>query len=82
MRWLKNLSRKLKNRRSRHHRELVRGRRKLLLESLEQRQMLTSVPVAVFDPLYSTPLNTDLVISAAASGVLNNDFDADGNTLH
>src|SRR5687768_7994577 len=68
------------NRRHRLHSEATR-RRRLLLEQLEARQMLTSIPVALADPLYSTAVNTDLVISAAASGVLNNDFDADGNSL-
>lgn len=43
--------------------------------------MLASVPVALNDPIYSTALNTDLVISTIAAGVANNDFDADGNSL-
>ena len=55
--------------------------RRLFLEQLEARQMLTSVPVALADPLYATPVNTDLTISSVGSGVLNNDFDADGNSL-
>src|SRR5687767_10384260 len=83
MRWLQTLSRHMRRnsaRRDRQQAETLK-RRRLLLETLEARQMLTSIPVALADPLYSTPLNTDLVISAAASGVLNNDFDADGNSL-
>jgi hypothetical protein len=55
--------------------------RRLFLESLEPRQMLASVPVALPDPLYSTALNTDLVISTTGTGIVNNDFDADGNSL-
>jgi RHS repeat-associated protein len=43
--------------------------------------MLASVPVALPDPLYSTAVNTDLVISTAGAGLVNNDFDADGNSL-
>lgn len=58
-----------------------RKSRRLFLESLEPRQMLTSVPVAMHDPLYSTAVNTDLVISTTSTGIVNNDFDADGNSL-
>ena len=58
-----------------------RSNRRLFLEALEPRQMLTSIPVALADPLYATPVKTDLVISVAGSGVLNNDFDADGDSL-
>ena len=43
--------------------------------------MLTSVPVAMPDPLYGTAVNTDLVISTTPAGIVNNDFDADGNSL-
>jgi len=41
--------------------------RKILLEALEPRQMLTSVPVALHDPLYSTALNTVLIVSCGSS---------------
>jgi len=56
-----------------------RRQRRLFLESFETRQMLTSVLVALHDPLYSTAVNTDLVISSTSSGIVNNDCDADGN---
>ena len=58
-----------------------RTNRRLFFEPLEARNLLTSVPVALADPLYATPINTDLVITAQASGVLPNDFDADGDSL-
>jgi len=58
-----------------------RNSRRLLLESLEPRQMMASVPVAQPDPIYSTAVNTDLTVSTSAAGIVNNDFDADGNSL-
>lgn len=39
-----------------------------------------SVPVALNDPHYATPINTDLVVSLVANGIVNNDFDPDPNT--
>jgi len=68
-------------RRSNSSPSVGRSNRRLFLEQLEQRNLLTSIPVALADPLYATPVNTDLVISAVASGVLNNDFDADADSL-
>jgi hypothetical protein len=55
--------------------------RRLLFEPLEAKLMLNSVPFALDDPLYSTALNTDLVVSTAATGVVNNDFDPEFASL-
>ena len=60
---------------------LKRQSRRAFLEQLERRELLTSVPVAINDPLYATPVNTNLVISAVASGVVNNDFDPESAAL-
>ncbi len=51
-----------------------------LFERLEERQLLNGLPVANPDPFYQTALNTQLVVSSG-SGVLTNDFDAEGSSL-
>lgn len=56
-------------------------RRHFLLESLEQRALLASVPFAQDDPLYATAMNTDLVISTTGAGLVNNDSDIDNLSL-
>jgi RHS repeat-associated protein len=56
-------------------------KRGLLLESLEHRNLLAAVPFAQDDPLYATAMNTDLVISTAGAGLVNNDSDIDGLSL-
>ncbi len=56
----------------------TRGRRRLLLESLEQRTLLTAAPIAQNDG-YS--VFEDTVLDIAAAGVLANDTDADGDAL-
>lgn len=55
--------------------------RKFLLETLERRDLMASVPVATDDPLYTTPINTDLVISSSNSAVSANDFEVDFTSL-
>ena len=55
------------SRRSRSSSNRSLRQRRLFLESLEPRQMLTSVPVALHDPLYSTALNTVLIVSCGSS---------------
>ncbi len=47
---------------------------------LELRQVLNGIPIANPDPHFVTPLNTELVVPIA-TGVLANDFDAEGSTL-
>ena len=47
---------------------------------LELRQVLNGIPIANPDPHFVTPLNTQLVVPIA-TGVLANDFDAEGSTL-
>jgi YD repeat-containing protein len=49
-------------------------------EELEVRHLLNGLPVANPDPFYQTALNTQLVV-ASGSGVLGNDFDAEGSSL-
>lgn len=56
-------------------------KRIFLLENLEQRQLLASVPFAADDPMYATAMNTDLVISTTGAGLVNNDSDIDGSSL-
>lgn len=53
---------------------------RLGIEQLEWRALLASVPVAVPDLAFSTPVNTALVISSANSLLLN-DTQVDGGTL-
>lgn len=55
--------------------------RKAFLELLEDRQLLTSAPVSLDDPEYLTGVDTDLIVSSAAAGVLANDFDAEEDPL-
>ena len=49
-------------------------------QTLEQRQVLNGVPVAVDDLRYETGLNTVLTVSAG-TGLLANDFDAEATVL-
>ena len=42
---------------------------------------MASVPFAMDDPLYSTPISTDLVVSSASQGIVNNDFEMDSAGL-
>ncbi|HUE74828.1 MAG TPA: cadherin-like domain-containing protein, partial [Pirellulaceae bacterium] len=58
-----------------------RQSRRAFIEQLERREMLTGVPVAINDPLYSTDVNTTLTISTASAGVVNNDFDPESASL-
>ena len=60
--------------RAKARRELFRH---LAFESYEAREMLSSVPLAVNDPTFYTPLNTTL----NGSGIMSNDWDPDGGTL-
>ena len=55
--------------------------RSFLIENLEHRHLMASVPVAVDDPIYSTPVGTDLVISSSTDGIVQNDSDVDGAAL-
>ena len=55
--------------------------RRLFMESLEPRHLMASVPFAMDDPLYSTPISTDLVISSTSQGIVNNDFEIDSAAL-
>jgi len=52
-----------------------------LLESLEPRHLMASVPFAMDDPIYTTPISTDLVISSTSQGIVNNDFEIDSVAL-
>ncbi len=51
------------------------------VERLEDRMLLNSVPIATHDPIYSTLLNTTLNVTTFATGILANDFDAEGTAL-
>ncbi len=51
-----------------------------LFENLEDRQLLNGLPIANPDPFYQTAINAQLSVNAA-SGVLTNDFDAEGSGL-
>lgn len=55
--------------------------RRSFVESLETRQLLAAIPLALDDPLYTTPISTDLVISSTSQGVINNDFEMDSASL-
>ena len=55
--------------------------RRSFLESLEPRHLMATVPVAVPDPWYSTPLNTDLVVTGGGTTLIANDFDAESLSL-
>ena len=55
--------------------------RKFLIETLERRDLMASVPVAIDDPRYTTPVSTDLVISNAVSGLVSNDFEVNSAAL-
>jgi hypothetical protein len=52
-----------------------------MMESLEPRHLMATVPFAMDDPLYSTPVSTDLVISSTSLGIVNNDFEIDSASL-
>ena len=52
-----------------------------IFETLEPRHLMASVPFAMNDPLYTTPISTDLVISSTSQGVVNNDFEIDSSSL-
>src|SRR4051812_21330678 len=76
---------------SRHANRRARSKRKqrtrrseprvqLGVEVLEMRALLASVPVAVADTGFYTPLNTALVLSGGAN-LLANDSDVDGTSL-
>src|SRR5687767_13669797 len=74
-----------KNELLRHHRQRVERKRQaalkgnpLCVEALEARALLATLPVAFDDPLYSTPLNTDLVVSTSSgTKLLANDYDSE-----
>lgn len=66
--------------RDRLHKEPELRWTSLDIEPLETRQLLNGLPVALPDPQYQTALNTQLVVSSG-SGVLANDFDAEGSSL-
>ena len=65
--------------RFRNHRSIAHHR--ALFESLEPRHLMASVPFAMDDPLYSTPIGTDLVISSTSQRIVNNDFEIDSAAL-
>ena len=65
--------------RFRNNRSIVHHR--ALLESLEPRHLMASVPFAMDDPIYTTPISTDLVISSTSQGIVNNDFEIDSVAL-
>ena len=68
------MSRKNPNRRPSSHQRS----RRAFFETLESRYLLAVYPVAINDPLYNTPLNTQLTSSTA---VMANDFEADSHSL-
>ena len=67
---------------TRSNKKILRKRiRSFLIENLEHRHLMASVPVAVDDPIYSTAVSTDLVISSSTYGIVQNDFDVDETAL-
>jgi hypothetical protein len=50
-------------------------KRRAQLESLEDRRMLTAVPIAEDDPWYSAEVNTPLTIGGSDRTLLENDWD-------
>ena len=51
------------------------------VETLEPRHLMAAVPFAMDDPLYSTAVSTDLVISSTSQGIVSNDFEIDSAGL-
>ena len=50
-------------------------------EQFEERAMLAGVPVAVPDAWFSTPINTDLVVTGSDITLIANDFDAQDQAI-
>ena len=50
-------------------------------EPLEQRMMLNAAPIAKPDPLYDTPVDTQLVVGTSDTRVLDNDWDPESSSL-
>ncbi|MBC7856989.1 MAG: cadherin-like domain-containing protein, partial [Pirellulaceae bacterium] len=67
------MSRKYRSRKPSHHQS-----RRVFFETLEGRLMLAVIPVANHDPIYITPINTQLTSSTA---VIANDFEAESHSF-
>ena len=68
-------------RRARRRRYDSLRRRRALLETLEPRVVLNAAPLAVDDPFYFTAQDTALTVSTSDTTLLDNDWDAEGDTL-
>ena len=59
----------------------LRAKRRSIVERLEPRVVLNAAPVALPDPIYSTPQNTQLIVTSQDTTLLDNDWDPEGNSV-